>query len=243
LAASHVPGTLLAGGLLAAIVGTTLLLVWYDVRRSGQRLAIYLGLRALWLVTKLWHGVRPRGRDPLPRVGPAILVSNHTSPADPMFLQCASQRMIAFMMAREYFNIPILQPIFRLNNTILVNRTGRDTGATKAALRTLQNGGVIGIFPEGGINLDPKTLRHAKPGVALLALVSRAPVIPAFIERARHTNRMFQGIVVPQRTRVFFGPPVDLSSYYGREHDAKTFREVTEVLWSAVAALRPKDGT
>ena len=194
----------------------------------------------MWLFCKLWHGVRPRGPDPLPSNGAAILISNHTCTADPLFLLCATRRMISFLMAREYYAIRLLQPIFNLNRTILVNRTGRDTAAIKATLRALGEGRVVGIFPEGGINLDAQRLREAKSGTAMLALLTRAPVIPAFIYRRRHTNHLLLGVLQPARARIYFGKPIDLSSYYGSEHDASALARVTEILMSSIEQLRPK---
>ena len=228
--------------ILLGVIGAWTIVVWRDYRRSGYRLGVYFALRAMWLFCKLFHGVRPRGPDPLPRHGPAILISNHTSPADPFFLQCASRRLILFLMAREYYDIKFLRPIFDLGETILVNRTGRDTAAMKATLRALRQGRVIGIFPEGGIHLDPHTLGDAKPGAALLALLTRAPVIPALIDRRRHTNQILHGILQPAPTRVFFGKPIDLRPYFGKEHDDDTLDEVTSLMMTSIDRLRPNRG-
>jgi 1-acyl-sn-glycerol-3-phosphate acyltransferase len=233
------PANWLAIATLAALTLITALAVWRDCRRSGFRPGQYFGLRALWLVCKLWHGVRPRGPDPLPPSGPAILISNHTSTVDPLFLQSASRRIISFLMAREYYSIKLLQPIFNLNNPILVNRTGRDTAAMKATLRALGEGRVIGIFPEGGIHLDADSLGKAKPGTAMLALLTRAPVIPAFIERRPHTNKLWIGITRPANAQVYFGPPIDLSRYYDHEHGDAELEEVTRLLMKSIERLRP----
>jgi 1-acyl-sn-glycerol-3-phosphate acyltransferase len=142
-------------------------------------------------------------------------------------------------MAREYYNIKLLQPIFNLNKPILVNRTGRDTAAMKATLRALGEGRVVGIFPEGGIHLDADSIGKAKPGTAMLALLTRVPVIPAFIERRPHTNNLWIGITRPANAQVFFGPPIDLSRYYDREHDNAALEEVTRLLMDNIARLRP----
>jgi 1-acyl-sn-glycerol-3-phosphate acyltransferase len=234
------PANWLAIATLAAVTFVTTLAVWRDCRRSEYRPAVYFGFRALWLFCKLWHGVRPRGPDPLPATGPAILISNHTSTVDPLFLQCASRRVVSFLMAREYYDIKILRPIFDLNSPILVNRTGRDTAAMRATLRALGEGRVVGIFPEGGIHLDADSLGKAKPGTAMLALLTRVPVIPAFIERRPHTNDLWVGITRPAHARVFFGPPIDLSRYYDREHDNAALEEVTQLLMDSIARLRPR---
>lgn len=225
--------------MLSGLILVTTLAVWRDCRRSGHRPAVYFGFRALWLVSKLWHGVRPRGPDPLPASGPAILISNHTSTVDPLFLQCASRRVISFLMAREYYAFKLLRPLFNLNNPILVNRTGRDTAAMKATLRALGEGRVVGIFPEGGIHLDADSIGKAKPGTAMLALLTRVPVIPAFIERRPHTNNLWIGITRPANARVFFGSPIDLSPYYDGEHDNAALEEVTQLLMDSITRLRP----
>jgi len=209
-------------------------LVGLDCRLARQEFGVYFGFRALWLFCKLWHGVRPPNRDPLPRTGPAILISNHTSPADPIFLQCATRRIVTFLMAREYHDIWFLRPIFELAKPILVNRTGQDTAAVRATLRALGRGAVIGVFPEGGIHLDADSLGPAKPGTALLALLTKVPVIPARVERPVHTNRLIEGIMRPARARVYFGPAVDLGQYYGTEPDEQVLEEVTGILMESI---------
>lgn len=229
---------LLPIALFAAAFLTIGWFIYQDWRRSGQRIAIYLAFRALWLFCKLWHGVRPRGPDPIPTSGPAIVISNHTSPADPAFLQCATRRVISFLMAREYFSIRWLQFICRLNDTILVNRSGHDAAALRAALRALKEGRVIGIFPEGGIHLEPNSMREAKLGTAMIALSSRAPIIPAYIDRKTHTNLLGEGVLRPSHARVYFGSAIDLSRYYDRRHDTPLFEEVTELLMRSIERLK-----
>jgi 1-acyl-sn-glycerol-3-phosphate acyltransferase len=157
---------------------------------------------------------------------------------DPAFLQCASPRLIAFLMAREYYRIPWLQPLYRLSEPILVSRTGHDATAARTTLRALRDGRVVGIFPEGGIHLDPESLGNAKLGTALLALRSRAPVIPAFVDRRFHTNRILPAVLRPANARIFFGPPVDLSPYYDRQHDTPVLQEVTQLLMASIERLR-----
>ncbi len=231
--------TRLAFGVLVALTAGAALLVWADWASSGYRPRVYFAFRALWLFCKLWHGVRPRGRDPLPARGPAIVVANHTSAADPLFLQCATRRLISFLMAREYFDIKPLRPVFRLTDTILVNRSGRDTVAVRATLRAIRAGRVVGIFPEGGITLRRDALGPAKRGAAMLALLTRATVIPAFIDRPVHTNKLTTSLLQPARARVFFGPAIDLGRFYGRIPDDALLDEVTHVMMDAIARLRP----
>src|SRR5262245_57835190 len=232
------PGTLLALGVLTFLAVAVVWLIYHDWRHGGYRLSVYLAFRALWLFCKLWHGVRPRGPDPLPAAGPAIVISNHTSPADPAFLQCATSRVISFLMAREYYDIRWLRPVFHLSDPILVTRTGHDAAALRATLRALKEGRIVGIFPEGGIHLDPNSLREAKLGTAMIALSSRAPVIPVFIDRKVHSNRLLGGLLRPAHARVYFGSVIDLTRYYDKEHNTAVFQEVTGLLMSSIERIR-----
>jgi 1-acyl-sn-glycerol-3-phosphate acyltransferase len=128
-----------------------------------------------------------------------------------------------------------------LTDTILVARTGQDAAALRATLRALKEGRVVGIFPEGGIHLDPNSLREAKLGTAMIALSSRAPVIPAFIDRKVHSNRLVAGLLRPAHARVYFGPPIDLSRYYDdKHHDSAVFEEVTNLLMSSIERIRQR---
>ena len=55
--------------------------------------------------------------------------------------------MLGFMVAREYYEYPLLTPWCRLVDCIPVNRDGRDFSATRAAIRALKDGRVLPIFP------------------------------------------------------------------------------------------------
>ncbi len=93
-----------------------------------------------WSYCVIWHRLRIDRRAPLPAHGPAILISNHTCGIDHVLLQAACDRILGFMVAREYYEYPALNPWCRLVNCIPVNRDGRDFAATRAALRGAQGG-------------------------------------------------------------------------------------------------------
>ena len=86
---------------------------------------------------------------PLPEHGPAILISNHTCGIDHVLLQAACDRLLGFMVAREYYEIPLLEPWCRLVGCIPVNRDGRDFAATRAAIRALKDGRRAAHFSGG----------------------------------------------------------------------------------------------
>src|SRR6202022_2482438 len=134
----------------------------------------------------------------LPATGPAILVANHTCSADPAFLTAGCRRVLSFMIAREDYNIRLLRPLLDYIGCVPVARNGRDAAGVRNALRRLDRGCVLCIFPEGGLsNAGRKRVRSGKAGVALLALRSRAPVFPALISGGPQTSSIPRAWLLP----------------------------------------------
>src|SRR5262249_37408994 len=152
-----------------------LALPWVLMPSRGPRPEIHGTLRALWWLNRLYcgflHRLELRALAPLPEHGPAILVANHTCGIDHMILQAGCWRVFGFLMAQEFYNYWAFRPICRVVGCIPVRRDGHDLAATRAALRALDEGRVVPIFPEGRIL--PKSGREfgeAKPGAAFIAL-------------------------------------------------------------------------
>lgn len=212
-------------------------------RRSGQAWHDFITLAVPRLHTALWHRGRTNGPAPFPPQGPALIVSNHTCSADPMFILSGSNRVMGFVVAREHYNL--WGPIGRLltwMGCVPVTRGGHDACAARAALRRLREGRLLCIFPEGNLSGVAKNrLRPGKAGVAFLALRSRVPVYPVYIAGGPRTEKLLRSWLYPSRVpvRVFYGKPVDLSAYYGRPMNRKTLEEVTAFLMGQIAALRP----
>ncbi len=211
-----------------------------------RRPEIHGGLRVLWWINAGYcaflHRLELRGMAPLPEHGPAILIANHTCGIDHMLLQAGSRRVLGFMIAQEFYDFWLCRPFCQLLNCIPVKRDGRDLAATRAALRALEQGRVVPIFPEGKIlPTSGREIGEAKPGVAYLALRSRAPVIPAYIRGTPESRDVFRALAWPSHARLVFGPPIDLAPYYS-ENEGHLSREklsqATDVMMDAIRALR-----
>ncbi len=228
--------------LLAAAIAAlaTVLAAW--VRRGpGDRLSVALLRFINESFLSLWHGLRQEPGSPIPPVpleGPAIVVANHRSAVDPLALAASTRRVIQFLMAREYYETPGLRWLFRAARAIPVNRDGSDLGATKAALNVLREGGVIGIFPQGGIREASESELGGKAGVALLALRTGAPVIPAYITGTPALESVFLSILIPSRSRVRFGEPLRLS-VDGKKATREEIDEAARTILERIAELRP----
>ncbi|HZK82792.1 MAG TPA: lysophospholipid acyltransferase family protein, partial [Humisphaera sp.] len=152
-----------------------------------------LSVRALgWAnlaFTRLYHDLRVCRRPSLPRIGPAILVCNHTSGLDPLLLQSCCKRLVIWMMAKEYYDLKPMGWVFRQVQAIPVERNGRDMGATRSALRALERGQVLGVFPEGKIETTRELLPF-QTGIALLAIKANVPVYPAYLDGTQRGKEM-----------------------------------------------------
>jgi 1-acyl-sn-glycerol-3-phosphate acyltransferase len=203
------------------------------------------GYRAfLWELNRffccVWHGLDSAGVAPLPAHGPAILIANHTSGLDPCLLQATSRRVLGFLIAREFYENRLFHPICRVLGCIPVRRDGHDLAATRAALRALEEGRVVPIFPEGRINpTSGRTLLAPKPGIAFIVLHARVPVSPAFIWGTPGTNQIPRALLTPSRSRVIYGPPIDPSAFAADGPvDRERLAAVAEQLMDAVRSLQ-----
>jgi 1-acyl-sn-glycerol-3-phosphate acyltransferase len=233
------------GVLILLAAGMLLLPETFKPRlRPEQKPEIHGYLKLLefiyWSYCVIWHRLRIDRRAPLPEHGPAILICNHTCGIDHVLLQAASDRILGFMVAREYYDYPLLTPWCRLVGCIPVNRDGRDFTATRAALRVLKDGRVLPIFPEGHITPESgRRIDEIKPGTSYLALHTGAPVIPAYLCGTPETDSIVKALVTPSHSRVIFGEPIDLSDIPAdRPADKAAQAEVSERFKTALLALQ-----
>jgi 1-acyl-sn-glycerol-3-phosphate acyltransferase len=201
----------------------------------------------LHIVNRLYLGFffRCRANDcPVPGQGPALIVGNHRSPVDPLFLWYAYDqgnpgaplRPIGFMMAKEYYENPVLNVFFRALESIPVARDGADMGPAREALKHLKDGKLVGVFPEGRLNTGTDLL-PANPGIAWLALRARVPVYPAFIHNAPQGQSIGVPFYTPNRVRVQFGPPIDLSEFHDAKKTQELLNQVTHLIMTRLAHL------
>jgi 1-acyl-sn-glycerol-3-phosphate acyltransferase len=154
------------------------------------------------------------GEERVPASGPALVVANHPSYLDPILLSLQVKRPIRFMAWDALFRVPLLGSVIRALGAFPVD-TGRGRGreAYAKAKVLIEEGQVVGLFPEGGRSrtgwMEP-TLRE---GAARLALETGAPLIPATIAGAYRAWPHFQSLPRPARIRVRYHEPIDPLPY------------------------------
>jgi 1-acyl-sn-glycerol-3-phosphate acyltransferase len=219
------------------VVGILLLIYYY--RRQSLPLAVSIARRICIFYLAIFKRFATGNAGRIPATGPVIFVANHTAAFDPLCLQAASKfRVIRFMMAREYYEKKALTWFFRWLQVIPVNRTGNDTASIRTALRALAEGSCIGMFPEGGISDDGRLL-EGKQGVALLALMSGATVVPAYIQGTQPHTGMIKDFLIFNQVTVYFGRPLRFDDLAGKRDDAAR-QVVTDRVMAAITALRDR---
>jgi 1-acyl-sn-glycerol-3-phosphate acyltransferase len=184
--------------------------------------------------SRVYHQMSVLSPPQLPREGAAILVSNHVSALDPLLIQSVCSRLVIWMMASEYYEIRSIGWVFRMVEAIPVDRSGRDLAATRAALRALNSGRIVGIFPEGKIETERELLPF-QTGVAMLAIKTRVPVFPVYLDGTQRGRGMLPSVVSANRVRIAFGPAVQ----FARDSTSKQSLEAaTNEIKAAVLALR-----
>ena len=183
---------------------------------------------------RIYHRVNVLTPQRLPKHGPAILICNHISGLDPMLIQSVCPRLIVWMMAREYYEIRGLRTILKSIEAIPVDRSGRDLTATRAALRALEHGRILGVFPEGKIETS-RDLLPFQTGVALMAAKAGVPVYPAYIEGTQRGREMHQAFLYPNMATLAFGPAVE---YPAASTSKEVLQGATDAFTDAIARLK-----
>jgi 1-acyl-sn-glycerol-3-phosphate acyltransferase len=186
------------------------------------------------------------GADLVP-AGGVVLAANHISLADPVvlcdFVLYDLHRAPRFLAKRSLFQgRGLVARVMRGAGQIPVDRDHPAAPrALDAAVEALHSGETVVIYPEGTVTKDPaKWPMQARTGVARLALLSGAPVVPVAQWGAQDildTTRSRRVHLWPRRPMHFrVGPPVDLSRWAGREPTADVLREATAAIMDALTA-------
>ncbi len=184
-----------------------------------------------------WFALRVEGLEHLPAAGPYIVAANHHNYLDGVLLAVALPAPIAFLVMPRVWRATPLHPwLHRRLGSIPLALERPDVGALRTALRALDAGRVVGIFPEGPFSVRGR-LERGLSGVGLLALRAGAPVVPAGI------SGTYQALVgrrgyIPRRhpLAVRFGAP---QRFLAEGHGRGVRSRITQRIMDDIAALLP----
>jgi 1-acyl-sn-glycerol-3-phosphate acyltransferase len=207
------------------------------------------GSGALRLVVHAIVRMRVEGDlDAIPREGPLIVAANHASSADPVligaFLNSAIDRPLNWLGKRELTEWAVTGWAFRRAGIHPVDRDAADLESFRTAMRILDAGQVLAVFPEGTRSRDG-ALQQVREGVGMLALRSGAPVLPVAVV---DSDRMWpRGRLLPKfgrRVTVRYGTAFDVGAELAARGEPVKGRAATEaatrLVMARIAALLPE---
>ena len=185
----------------------------------------------------------------LPRTGPLIMAANHASSADPVvigaFLGQILDRPLNWLGKRELVEFPLTGWAMRLGGIHPVNRESADLEAFRSAMRILDAGQVLAVFPEGTRSRDGG-LQRVREGVGMLALRSGAPVLPVAVidsdlmwPRGRLLPRFGRRVTVRYGTPFIVGDELDRVAPGLRGDRRKATEAATRLVMTRIAELLP----
>lgn len=175
-----------------------------------------------------------RGVENVPSSGAAILASNHLSFSDSIFMPLQCPRPVVFLAKSEYFTGKgikgwLVKSFFVATGQLPIDRSGGK--ASEAALNTglgvLEQGQLLGIYPEGTRSPDGRLYR-GRTGIARMVLEAKVPVVPVAMIDTEKVQPIGKRLPRVRRVGIVYGKPLDFSRFEGMEGDRIVLRAVTD---------------
>ncbi len=210
--------------------------VGFERRHPLRRVMQWMAWAALNLLTHF----KVEGIENIPSSGPLLMVGNHFSFIDPVTFVAITPWPLDFVGGAVFPHAPkILHWIPRLWGVYPLYRGTGSTYALKAAQQILAQGGVIGIFPEGGNWAE--VLRPARPGTAFLAARTGARILPVGIDGL---NDVFPALARFKRAEVTLRIGEPFGPFTAPEKGTERRERLNEIghqIMRQIAALLPPD--
>lgn len=183
------------------------------------------GLLAFW-------DFRAEGVENVPAEGPVILACTHQSHLDPVMARAPLSRPVGYVARSTLFRNRLFAGLIRKLGAISFDRESSSLAELKGVIDCLTGGAALVFFPEGTRSLDG-SLGRLRPGIALLAKRSGAPVVPIAVEGTFQCWPRNRKLFRPGRVRVVYGESVCYGGGYRR-------KEVLSDLSNRLAGLKER---
>jgi len=190
-----------------------------------------------WLIKKLTHTTF-KGVENIPPSGGILVACNHMSRMDIAVLFLTPNRPdMTALVTTKYLKYPLLRWFIVTANGIWIDRDTADFSAFRTAVEALHEGKAVGIAPEGTRSQNAQLL-EGKPGVALLALRARVPVIPVAITGTEDSFSKLKHLKKPSMT-VEYGKPIYPPDMDRSNREGQLENLTTEIMCQ-IAAMMPE---
>ena len=181
---------------------------------------VYEFLRVLALI--VFHTVMPvrfHCRERLLQEPPFVLIANHLHALDPIAMAMGiPKKQIVFLAKKELGKTPFTQNIMTRLHCILVDRHNVDMEAMRACMKAVKMNKILLIFPEGTRHHEGQ-MEQIETGTALIAMRSKAPVVPVYIDRKLSFFKV---------TNLYVGEPIPYDDLLAEGINADTCERMNE---------------
>lgn len=191
---------------------------------------------AIRLGTRAYFGLHFDGLEHIPLEGSLIIAPNHVTYADPPLVSIPVCRPVYYMAWNRLFHVPGLSWLIRRLRAFPVDVGSADRRATREAVRVLQAGEALMIFPEGSRSPDGR-LQAFRPGAFRLACSLGVPVLPVTIIGGHEAWPPGRILPRPRRMAIVYHPIIEPP----REEDARmAARTLAHQVRDAIASALPE---
>ncbi|TYQ15406.1 UNVERIFIED_CONTAM: 1-acyl-sn-glycerol-3-phosphate acyltransferase [Acetivibrio alkalicellulosi] len=183
----------------------------------------------LFIIFSIFYRVEIIGKENVPQKGAALMCSNHVSEMDMLLFGYRINRLIRYMAKEELFKNPLFGAIIKNLGAFPIKRGTGDIGSIKTALRLLEDGHIVGIFPQG-TRTKKKDVKEVKvkAGAALLAQKSGVPILPVAIS----------GKTTPfSKIKIVFGKPFTLDLDKNKKYTSNELLTESENIMNRIYSL------
>lgn len=164
-------------------------------------------VNTIWSYASLFFDLKASGLDNIPRNEGFLLTANHISYFDPFLVAKYIPGYVHYLAMEEFFANPVSSFLMRHWKSIPIRRSSADRTALREAIAILDHNGIVGVFPEGGIETGEKLLGF-QTGAAMLAFHSGKLILPVHIEGTRNLYR--PNIFKRKKVHIQFNKPFKL---------------------------------
>ena len=178
-----------------------------------------------------------KGQEHVPPSGGAIVMSNHVSYLDPIFLGAAVPRELHYIARENLFRVKLWGDFIAYFNAFPIKRGKPDLQALRKTLSLLKENKLLLMFPEGTRSVDG-TLGKALEGAGFITYRANVPVIPAFVKGTEIVLPRHAKGITRAKVSVSFGPAIELTELRSMRRAREAYKPIAQEIMKGIAALK-----
>jgi len=172
--------------------------------RQHRRNLVWLIIHCIvYLPLRIWCRTRVIGHENIDPDRGGILLINHQSYLDPLFVAVRLTRPVSYLARDSLFKVPFIGWVCRNTYVIPISRTAFRGSSIRKALDRLETGFLVSIYPQG--TRCAGAPEEFRPGFLSLVRRSDAPVYPVAIVGADKAMPKGAWFIRPKTVTVVYG--------------------------------------